>query len=509
MDMGGGISSFSLLSPPREILNAADEGRMIQQSWYGDNDGSNWGGTPWVWNPIQGGCWQGVRGIVLASSRVNKTLYVKTQPVNWGGCNTINAPMEEWIRLAGRVAHIHFKFVNNDRDNTSFRDQEMPAVFMDYSLRTLVYYKGAAPWTNNAALVRRNAPSGTGSQFGDILTEDWLAYVDGTDWGAGVYAPGTSKFTSYWIDQTCAYFAPIRDYTINKGFTLEYDLYVYIGTLSAMRNEFDYINKNGRPSVPYDSELPVASVANLALDAMVTGCTSLENGDWGVAKLTDGVTTSVTGSLGYTSDPPQTGPNNHECVTIDLGANTLFNRLILYPRTGVKSTTGGAPNWPANFTIQVKPDGGSYAIVQTVTNDSNNTAQPKTYNFTGQNARYIKIDVTKLGVPSSDETANYRFQLAEVEAYNIGTVSTSPRAVGIVTAKAPALTLDNGRTVFHIACRGAYALRVFDAVGNMRAIYRGHDQGSVAVASTMLVRGVYFAQLAHAQGSATIKFVAY
>jgi hypothetical protein len=333
--------------------------------------------------------------------------------------------------------------------------------------------------------------------------------VDGTDFGAGVYAPGTKNFCSYWIDQSCAYFAPIRYYTVNNGFTFEYDLYVYIGTLSAMRSEFDYIHKNGRPSVPYDSELPASTVANLALGATVTGCTSLESSDWGAVNLTDGITTSVSGSKGYTSDPGQTGPNNHECVTIDLGANTLFNRLILYPRTDVKSTTGGAPNWPANFTIQVKPDGGSFAVVQTETNDSNSTAQPKTYNFTGQNARYIKIDVTKLGVPASDETGNYRFQLAEVEAYNTGTVSASAHAAGIVTAKALALTLENGRTVFHIACQGAYALRVFDAVGNERAIYRGHDQGNVAVASTMLSRGVYFAQLAHAQGSATIKFVAY
>jgi hypothetical protein len=343
MDMGGGIASFSLLSPLREILNAADEGRMIQQSWYGDNDGSNWNGRSWCWNPIQGGCWTGVRGIVLASSRINKTLYVKTRPINWGGCDTINAPMEEWIRLAGRVAHIHFKFVNNGRNNTAFKLQEMPAVFMDYSLRTLVYYKGAAPWTDNAALVRRNAPSGTQYWFLDTLTENWLAYVDGTDWGAGVYTPGTSNFCSYWIDQSCAYFAPIRYYTINNGFTLEYDVYVYIGNLSAMRTEFDYIHKNGRPSVPYDSEL--VAINNLAS--------------------------------------------------------------------------------------------------------------------------------------------------------------------GIAPAKALGLTINNGQIVFHVMCQGAYALRVFDAVGNARAIYRGHDQGRVAVASAMLSRGVYFAQLKHAQGSATIKFVVY
>jgi hypothetical protein len=254
----------------------------------------------------------------------------------------------------------------------------------------------------------------------------------------------------------------------------------------------------------YNKSVPAV---NLALGAKVTGCTSLESSDWGMAKLTDGITTSVTGSMGYTSDPTQGGPNNHECVTIDLGKNTAFNRIKIYPRTDVKSTTGGAPNWPANYTIQVEPDGGSYAIVQTVTNDSNNTAQPKTCDFTGQNARYIKIDVTKLGVPASDEAGNYRLQLAEVEAYNIVTVSSQPRTAGIVPAKALGMTMNSRQIVFHVACLGAYALRVFDAAGKTHAIYRGRDQGSFVLARTMLSRGVYFAQLTSA-GESVVKEIA-
>ena len=247
----------------------------------------------------------------------------------------------------------------------------------------------------------------------------------------------------------------------------------------------------------YDKALPTV---NLASGATVTGCTSLESSDWGVAKLTDGITTSVTGAKGYTSDPPRTGPNNHECVTIDLGKNTAFNRIKMYPRTDVKSTTGVAPNWPADFTIQVEPDGGSYAMVQTVTNDSNNAMQAKAYDFTKQNARYIKIDVTKLGVPASGEVTSYRFQLAEVEAYNIVTVSSRPRTAGFAPVKALGMTMNNRQIVFHVACPGAYALRIFDAAGKTHAIYRGRDQGSFVLARTMLSRGVYFAQLTSAGG---------
>jgi hypothetical protein len=31
---------------------------MLQQSYYGDADGSSWNGQPWCYNPVQGGSWQ-------------------------------------------------------------------------------------------------------------------------------------------------------------------------------------------------------------------------------------------------------------------------------------------------------------------------------------------------------------------------------------------------------------------------------------------------------------------
>ena len=36
-----------------------DEGRFVQQSYYGEADGSKRDGKDWVWNPIQGGGWRG------------------------------------------------------------------------------------------------------------------------------------------------------------------------------------------------------------------------------------------------------------------------------------------------------------------------------------------------------------------------------------------------------------------------------------------------------------------
>src|SRR6478672_8015501 len=52
---GAAIGYFALARDKRNLLNHHDEGRFIQQSYYGDADGSMWGKKPWRYNPVQGG----------------------------------------------------------------------------------------------------------------------------------------------------------------------------------------------------------------------------------------------------------------------------------------------------------------------------------------------------------------------------------------------------------------------------------------------------------------------
>lgn len=53
-DRGACIGYFSESSPERNLLNHYDTGRFVQQSYYGDADGSTWAGNPWHHNPVQG-----------------------------------------------------------------------------------------------------------------------------------------------------------------------------------------------------------------------------------------------------------------------------------------------------------------------------------------------------------------------------------------------------------------------------------------------------------------------
>jgi len=58
LNAGGCIGWFSVSGSQDNLLNAYDVGRYVQQSYYGDEDGSDWNGKPWRYNPVQGGSWK-------------------------------------------------------------------------------------------------------------------------------------------------------------------------------------------------------------------------------------------------------------------------------------------------------------------------------------------------------------------------------------------------------------------------------------------------------------------
>lgn len=173
----------------------------------------------------------------------------------------------------------------------------------------------------------------------------------------------------------------------------------------------------------------VTSSENLAVFKHVSAGSSLENGFWSAGNVVDGHIDSINESNiysnGYSSNahPYQ---NSNEWVEIDLGTNQDINLVKLYPRTDEEAYEGGSAGFPVDFTIQVKPDGGAYSMVKTVTGQCNPYGEPQTYYLGSQNARYIKINATRLGTPARTEIDNFRLQFAEIEVYNDTAVSSWP-----------------------------------------------------------------------------------
>src|SRR4051794_10145788 len=109
-DSGACLDYFGLSTSGPNIVNSFDRGRFIQQSYYGNPDGSSWSGYPWRWNPVQGGSANGQPSTLLSFSNTGKMIYAKTMPRRWStGGNAPRVSMEEWIQLHPNYAHVHYK----------------------------------------------------------------------------------------------------------------------------------------------------------------------------------------------------------------------------------------------------------------------------------------------------------------------------------------------------------------------------------------------------------------
>lgn len=239
---GGSIFWFSELPADRNLMNHADRGRFIQQSYYGKSDGSVWAKKPWRWNPVQGGHYKGKPAKLLEVKETEGTLYVRSVPVNWaGGQDLDDCRMEEWITLSDQTARIHFRFSYKGTDTHPPTHQELPAVFVDYALTDLVYYKGAEPWTDKP--ISKDVPGWPNE--GRKTDENWAGFVGPDGRGVGVLFPGTEKITTYRHPGPagpkgggCSYFAPIRTMSITPGLVFDYNIYLTIGTADEMRARF-------------------------------------------------------------------------------------------------------------------------------------------------------------------------------------------------------------------------------------------------------------------------------
>ena len=114
-----------------------------------------------------------------------------------------------------------------------------------------------------------------------------------------------------------------------------------------------------------------------------------------------------------------------EWIEIDLGADKAFSHVRLCP-VWLHSRDGtGAPSFPADYAISVKPQGGAYATVKTVSGQVNPGVASVTLPVGDQRARYVKIAVSKVGGRAKGDSQDL-LRLAEVEV--LGRATSAPAA---------------------------------------------------------------------------------
>ena len=253
---GGAISWLSLSGSDRSIVNIADEGRYIQQSYYAGkrldrrSEGQSPHWTPWSWNPIQVGDYMHNRAKMLTCRKTGNELYVKCIPMLWDMNNRpAEAEMEQWTTLQGSLLKVHNKLTCH-RTDTIYGDsihnhQELPAVYPISALKNLYTYNGTKPFTDappeNPAVV--NLSTGFWGIYPSV-TEHWMAFVDDHQWGMGVYNPDCTRFVAGMsgkpggeaADGSTSYIAPEKQAMLTKNCVYEYDYYVIVGTLAEIRS---------------------------------------------------------------------------------------------------------------------------------------------------------------------------------------------------------------------------------------------------------------------------------
>ena len=239
---GATLGWFSLSQIDFNYLNRFDLGRYLQQSWYGDEDGSDWNGKPWRWNPVQGGNWQHVPAEVTSFETGEFRLTSNSIPVHWATGEAIeDVRFKQTIELHGPVVAIEFEMSYHGKKSHKARHQELPAIFLDHTLKYLHCLEaGESEMTSFV-------PGWPNERVS--LTRDWFASLNDDGHGIGIWAPGAEELTCYRAEGgpapqrkgACSYLAPIKTMAIEPGFTYRYQVFLTIGTTPHFKNRFHEI----------------------------------------------------------------------------------------------------------------------------------------------------------------------------------------------------------------------------------------------------------------------------
>lgn len=247
------------------LINRADTGRLVQQSYYGSFDGQGYEkgeymGNIWDYNPVQGGNQFNENSKIVDLRYDENSIYIKCQPLDWAKSKEHITPsyMEATYKIDGNLVKVSCRFTDFSGYIANIRDQEIPAFYCIEPFNRFVYYGGDKPWTNDTLTVEPELifwPDAGYPKFNSL--ENWSAFIGEFDdsFGIGVYVCGETEFLSGVhmresttnhdpsIDGTTSYIAVIRKMALQSYTPFEYNYYLTTGNTSEIRENFSTIAK--------------------------------------------------------------------------------------------------------------------------------------------------------------------------------------------------------------------------------------------------------------------------
>jgi len=267
-----GVDSLSkyggkLITNKVNLINRADTGRLVQQSYYGtsgEHDGYVQGtsfNSLWNYNPVQGGNQFGDESKIVDCKITADSIYIKCRPMDWAKHAEDITPsyMEATYTLKEGCVRVDCRFTDFSQWESVMRGQELPAFYAVEPLNSFRYYGGNSPWTNDAAIKHEDNlifwPDAGMPTF--EATENWCAWTNMEDngFGIGLYVPGISNMLAGIFDRggkigedpstsgPTSYVAALKTLALKSFVPLEYSYLLSAGNISDIRQTFK-VNKS-------------------------------------------------------------------------------------------------------------------------------------------------------------------------------------------------------------------------------------------------------------------------
>jgi hypothetical protein len=256
---GAAITWLSMKAYPRNCVNVADPGRLIQQSYYAGRildrtkQGQSKAWSPWSWNPIQGGGVSSWARVLEMKKEEKELLYSETIPKLWDMPDEeAEAVMRQWTRISpdmDNVIVVRCQFQSLRKADDEWgpavpRHQEIPALYFTRNFADIRSYLGEGrwrresqppgpPWGRCNPPLKAMAvfePDGSGvAIFSPAATQDWN------------FGPHGSRASDDPRAGPCIHIAPIDMVALERHSIYCYQYWLILGNETEIATRLDQL----------------------------------------------------------------------------------------------------------------------------------------------------------------------------------------------------------------------------------------------------------------------------
>lgn len=237
------------------LINRADTGRLVQQSYYGTFDCDEYQGgvymdQKWNYNPVQGGNQFNESSKIVDVRYTDTSIYIKCRPLDWAlpKENITPSYMEATYSIGDGAVHVECRYIDFSGYPVVTTTQEIPAFYCIEPLNRFVYANGGEIKSEPDLIFW---PDAGYPNF--ISDENWAAFVGQQEdsFGIGVYVPDETVFLSGVfarggelgvdpsVDSPTSYIAVVKTKESTSFEPFTYDYYLATGDTEEIRNTFN------------------------------------------------------------------------------------------------------------------------------------------------------------------------------------------------------------------------------------------------------------------------------